>query len=1172
MAKKLISSFAVFALLLSLTALGFAQQGSESSVKGGLSGVVVDPTDAVVSGAKVTITGPTGDRSMQTDQEGRFMFQVLTPGFYSIKIEKEGFKATDIKQAEVVTGRTSSVSVKMELGSSSTVVEVSGATVTVDTTSTATDTNLTDTFYQSIPVGRGVTGLFYAAPGVASGGGTGTANPSIAGGTGLENNYVADGVSITDGGFGGIGVYSRMYGSLSTGINLSFVKEVQVKTGGFEAQYGKSTGGIVQIVTKSGSNQFHGSVGGYFAPENFEATRSQIDDFGGGNPFTQRFNLQGKILHQSNYDVDAQVGGHVPGLKDHLFFFGAFNPQWNTDHDQFAQYRNPSDLGTAGLTGPTQTALGNFDVAVKVYSYAGKGTFRLNDHHQFEVSAFGDPTYGDNNANGNGGPQTASKTTFDKLQYGTRNLVGRYNGTFSPTWLFNASFTWGHNNLNDTPFAPNVYQIQDYTQRNPCGAPLFNPDCGSQTTPLRGSYFRQGLGYYENTKGDNYGLNFDTQKTFNFLGQHNLSFGYKYDRSHYDGTKFRTGPTLAVDAATAAAVTNDPALQSALVANGTNASFQLRARGSSSCITNPVTGAPGTRPAEIYVPGLNAAPVVAGGRQLNDTCPDGGIGTYLLQVRGEFGNLAFKTTSLYHTVFAQDAWSPSKYVTINAGLRWEQQHVAGGNAKYTFNDNWSPRVGISVDPWGNRKTKVTANFGRYTEALPLDIAIRSLSSELDFLNNIWTPPTDGAGHTLINSDGTLDMSNFSVANNLFAPSGGISAQSFDHAFGKGTRSEYLDEYQLGFEHEFGNSGVIFTAHYTDRRIQRIIEDNAALSPEAYQNGLNQLYTISNVSKGQDLFHNPVQIDYLQVFDPVTGKGTLTPPAGCKPSGTNTSLIDAQATDSNGNIATLANGDNAFCIPNTADANGNQLAGAYGADGIPDGFVDPVRKYQAMEFEVNKSFSKGWQMRANYRIAKLQGNYEGSFRNDNGQNDPNISSLFDFTRGDFNLLGQQFVSGVLNTDVHHLANGFVSYTFANHLKGLTMGSSVHFQTGTPINNLYAHPAYLNAGEIPFCADNTANCPSARGSLGRTKDWGSVDYHVDYPFRITEGTRLRLGADLFNITNNKTQLRQDQFAQRSFGIGNADFGKPTGIGPSAVNGNTNPGYQRPFYARMSVKFEF
>jgi len=1150
MPKKLMFSFAVFALLLSLAALGFAQGGSESSVKGSLGGVVLDPSDAVVSSAKVTITGPIGDKTMQTDPEGRFLFQVLTPGFYSVKIEKEGFKATEIKQAEVVTGRTSSISVKLELGASSTVVEVSGALVTVDTTSTASDSNLTDTFYQSIPIGRGVTGLFYAAPGVSSGGGTGTANPSIAGGTGLENNYVADGVSITDGGFGGIGVYSRIYGSLSTGINLSFVKEVDVKTGGYEAQYGKSTGGIVQIVTKSGTNQLHGSIGGYFAPQRFEATRLFSDDFEAGGS-QQRFNLQGKTLHQSNYDVDTQVGGHVPGFKDHLFFFGAFNPQWNTDYDQLAQFRNPSDL----LNGtPTQTSIGDKNIAVRVYSYAGKLTFRLNDHNQFEGSAFGDPTYGDPNPNGTGGLVTASPTTYDKLQYGTRNFVVRYNATLSPTWLFNASFTWGHNNLNDTPSSPNTYAITDYTQRTPCGAPNFSGICNNQTEPLRGAYLRQGLGYYENTTGDNYGLNFDTQKTFNFLGQHSVSFGYKYDRSHYDGTKARSGPNIAFTAADAALVGGPPNLQQELVTNGTNAAFQLRANAGLCGVS------------EMVIPGEH-------------TCPDGGTDVYLLQTRGEFGSLGFKTTSRYHTLFAQDAWSLSKYVTINAGLRWEQQHVTGLNTAYTFNDNWSPRLGISVDPWGNRKTKVTANFGRYTESLPLDIAIRSLSAELDFPTAIWLPPVDGAGHVAENADGTLNFSNFSPANNLLVPFGGISGEANLEAFGKGTRSEYLDEYQVGFEHEFGNSGVIFSARYTDRRLARIIEDNAALSPEAYQAGLGQIYVISNVSKSQDVFKNVVEIPWTHDFSSANPIGDA--PGGCTSSGTNKTIYSTQAPkfagsfppyDSNGNPVVLPNGNNAFCLPNAFDATGNQITGTVGADGIPDGFVNPIRKYQAMEFEVNKSFSKGWQMRANYRIAKLQGNYEGSFRNDNGQNDPNISSLFDFTQGNFNLLGQQFVPGVLNQDVRHLTNGFVSYTFPNHLKGLTMGSSVHFQTGIPINNLFAHPAYQNSGEIPFCADNTVNCASARGALGRTKDFGQVDYHIDYPVRITEGTRLRLAADLFNLANSKTQLRVDQNAQRSAGVPNADFGKPTGIGPSAVNGNTNPGYLRPFYARLSVKFEF
>src|SRR6185369_6234881 len=123
---------------------------------------------------------------------------------------------------------------------------------------------------------------------------------------------------------------------------------------------------------------------------------------------------------------------------------------------------------------------------------------------------------------------------------------------------------------------------------------------------------------------------------------------------------------------------------------------------------------------------------------------------------------------------------------------------------------------------------------------------------------------------------------------------------------------------------------------------------------------------------------------------------------------------------NGNTV-LVNGNDTMCIPNAfASADGSQLTAIFGADGLKDGFVDPVRIYKSMEFEVNKSFSKNWQLRANYRIAKLFGNYEGLARNDNGQTDPGISSLFDFTQGDFGLLAGQFTPGVLNTDVRHNA--------------------------------------------------------------------------------------------------------------------------------------------------------
>src|SRR5437868_9143561 len=355
MARKLVVGFAVLALLTAFTVPAFAQGSAESSVRGNLAGTVVDSSGAVATGAKVTISGPTGVKSDPTNQDGQFLFPLLSPGVYSVKVEKGSFKTADAKGIEVVTGKTSNLRVGLTAGQQTEVVEVSGTAITVDTTSTAVAANLTDTFYSSVPVGRGVTGLFYASPGVTSGGGTGSGNPSISGGTGLENLYVADGVSITDGGFGGIGVYSALYGSLSTGINLSFVKEVQVKTGGFEAQYGKSTGGIVQIVTKSGGNEFHGSIGGYFAPEQMEADRKHPDDF-------DRFNLQGKTLHQGNFDADAEIGGYVPGMKNHVFFFGSFNPSWNRNYDQYAQFKNAADLGTAGTGSTEPVSLGNVDL------------------------------------------------------------------------------------------------------------------------------------------------------------------------------------------------------------------------------------------------------------------------------------------------------------------------------------------------------------------------------------------------------------------------------------------------------------------------------------------------------------------------------------------------------------------------------------------------------------------------------------------------------------------------------------------------------------------------------------------------------------------------------------------------------------------------------------------
>jgi len=118
MARKLVVGFAVLALLTAFTVPAFAQGSAESSVRGNLAGTVVDSSGAVVTGAKVTITGPTGTKSDTTNQDGQFLFPLLSPGFYGIKVEKGSFKTADVKGLEVVTGRTSECTARIKMGES----------------------------------------------------------------------------------------------------------------------------------------------------------------------------------------------------------------------------------------------------------------------------------------------------------------------------------------------------------------------------------------------------------------------------------------------------------------------------------------------------------------------------------------------------------------------------------------------------------------------------------------------------------------------------------------------------------------------------------------------------------------------------------------------------------------------------------------------------------------------------------------------------------------------------------------------------------------------------------------------------------------------------------------------------------------------------------------------
>src|ERR1700687_521183 len=496
-----ISSVLAFGTIFSISAAAQDQ----GSARGNLSGLVYDSTKALVPGAQVTITGPIGSQTQTTTQEGSFLFSTLIPGNYAVKVQKTGFKVANIKSAEVLINKTSSIEVILETGQISEVVEVNAAATTVDTSATSVNSDFSDDFYPKIPLGRGVSSLFYLAPGVVSGGGTGVENPAISGSTGLENLYVADGVSINDPAFGGIGVGSHQYGPLGTGINLSFVKEVQIKTGGFEPQYGHVSGGIIQLVTKSGSTEFHGSIGTYVNARMMQTNYENADD-----PKFNNQNLVGSRLNDANYEGDFELGGYVPlrGLKNRLFFFGTFNPSWN--HAYFA----PA-VGSGLFT----IYNGLIDRTTTRWDYAGKLTFKLSNSHTLESTISADPSH--TNPSAFATLTANDKTANSSWNYGTRNWSVRYDGAFGSNLLVDGAFTWSWNHFHEKPLF-DVTQIIDNTQ-------IYNQ------TGQRGAFNAQGFGFSEPYDSQTRGWQGDVTKIFHLFGnQHALSVGYTWQNPHYD--------------------------------------------------------------------------------------------------------------------------------------------------------------------------------------------------------------------------------------------------------------------------------------------------------------------------------------------------------------------------------------------------------------------------------------------------------------------------------------------------------------------------------------------------------------------------------------------------------------------------------------------------------------
>lgn len=296
-----------------LLALGAAVPlvAQSSGTTGSLFGNVKDTEGKALPGVTVSITSPSlqGGRTATTSTTGDYNFPLLPPGSYRVESALSGFEP-QIRDGVVVSlNKATKVNVAMSLSRVSEAVTVSGNTEVIDPTQANTQVNLKEDFlkYASVgQAGRSYQDAMEVIPGVADQAGAG-GNPSVFGANLGQNAYLIDGLNTTD-------PVTHTFG-----VNFGFdaIQEINVQTGGFEAEYGRAVGGILNIITKSGGNSFSGTADVRYTSNKFTTQGSRKADFPpGSDQLANDKNLQ----EYRTLNPEASIGG--PILHDRVWFFG----------------------------------------------------------------------------------------------------------------------------------------------------------------------------------------------------------------------------------------------------------------------------------------------------------------------------------------------------------------------------------------------------------------------------------------------------------------------------------------------------------------------------------------------------------------------------------------------------------------------------------------------------------------------------------------------------------------------------------------------------------------------------------------------------------------------------------------------------------------------------------
>jgi outer membrane receptor protein involved in Fe transport len=692
-------------LVVALSITFVAQVAVAQTGTATLQGVVTSAADDTpVADVVVTVTSPAslGEQMVVTDSAGFYRIPSLPPGVYELRLEMDAFRPYSRTGIELRADSTIRVNAVMlpETLQAETVVVV-GKTPSVDVGSSSVGANVNKELVQRVPLAvpgskGGASRSFEAVAVVAPGASGDQYGTSLNGTSSPENGYKIDGLSVGNPGFG----------TLGTPLSSEFVKEVNVVTGGYLPEYGRAQGGILNVVTESGSNEFHGSVFSYYTP-------------GWGAGGTKKISVAGQTLQANqslNYigDVGFDLGG--PIIKDKLWFYTGFDVA-RTSYD--VKRRFNFCKGDLTVDGECTAGWGNMKDAGKTYEAEAtaiqamaKLTLAVNANNRLTLTGYVTPQWsGDKNqysidpatsyAEGltDAGPGTFGATAHQRRAAGY-DVGLKWTSELMNKRLIFDTLVGFHHEYNDTLAAdgsgpgdkglasqPNVSwsRYEDWTDGTP---PIYHgidefenvsaEDKAKYCDPLMPGnstrcpvpqYYSGGPGFLHEQKYNRYQGSEVVTYIFEGLGHHVLKAGVDLALDTYDSVKGYSGGQNYEESAD-------------------GSQFAVNWASSYGVLTGPDNPE--------YLDPRKTDPM-----------------------------------SITWGAFIQDSWSVMDMVTLNLGVRYDEQYLfnSQGDMGLAMPNQWSPRVGAIYDVLQNGTTKLFVNYARYYQSLPLDLADVTLSGE-----------------------------------------------------------------------------------------------------------------------------------------------------------------------------------------------------------------------------------------------------------------------------------------------------------------------------------------------------------------------------------------------------------------------------------------------------------